>query len=343
VRCSLLIWIAVLGALAAPAGEEPAPKAAPPDPAGAVVPLKVFADRCFIPVTLNGAVACEAILDTGSEATLLNRARVEVKDLRPAGVSQLQGAHVGAVGAEQVVLDSLALGDCLLRNVSIGAIRHGKDQQLGMLDLILGMDVLGTRRFTLDFESRRFVWWAPKAALPPAGPGVERIRVPLGRSTADPGTRPWAEGIANGKHRALFLVDTGAGPVLLLNLKKPEDAVLPLDGPLCARLPVNDGGNRRELSIFRANLTKLELGHAAFENVSAEVLDASPVVGPVLRQELGYGYHTIGTTFLKTLKAVHFDFPGRAILLDRATNNAAPARSEPASPVEDGLQIGPRQ
>lgn len=328
--------------------QEPSPApAAGPVRGGTALPLKVFADRCFIPVTLNGTVQCEAILDTGSEATLLNRARVEVKDLRPAGAVQLQGSQVGALGAESVLLDSLAIGACVLRNVPVGAIRHGKGQTLEMLDLILGMDVLRPRRFTCDFENQRFVLWEPKTELPKPAAGIERLRLALGRSSSDPGTRPWVNGTVNGKLRALFLVDTGAGPVVLLSLKKPEECDVPLTGPPCAVVSANDGGNTKRLSLFRATLAKFELDRMAFENVPAEVLDASPVVGPLLRQELGCTYNVIGTTFLKTLKAVHFDLPGRALYLDRAAPGAAPekgaAKAEGKAPDEEGLQIGPRQ
>jgi predicted aspartyl protease len=331
--------------------QEPSPPSlapvAEPVVGGTALPLKVFADRCFVPVTLNGTIPCEAILDTGSEATLLNRARVEVKDLRPAGAVQLQGSHVGALGAESVMLDSLSLGACVLRNVPIGAIRHGKDQTLGMLDLILGMDVLRPRRFTCDFEKERFVLWEPKTELPKPGAGIERLRLPLGRSSSDPGTRPWVNGTVNGKLRALFLVDTGAGPVVLLNLKKPEECAVPLAGPPCAVVSANDGGHAKRLSLFRATLAKFELDRMVFENVPAEVLDASPVVGPLLRQELGCTYNVIGTAFLKTLKAVHFDLPGRALYLDRAAPGAEPekaeVKAESKTPSEEGLRIGPRE
>ena len=89
--------------------------------------------------------------------TLLNRARVQLKDLRVGFGETAQGVFVGEIRAQHAVLKKLALGDNARESVPISTIQHGKGQALELIDMVLGMDVLEATRFTIDFKNSRIL------------------------------------------------------------------------------------------------------------------------------------------------------------------------------------------
>ena len=317
---------------AAGSAEPSAPPKKPEEPEVVRLPMKLFADRLFVPVTLNGETECECLVDTGSETTLLNRARVNVKNLRLVGTEQLEGAELGRTGVERVKLDSLALGSCVLPNVTISALRHGKGQKLELVNMLIGMDILSRCRFTLDFENSEFLLWATKKEIPKAAAGVQRARLPVSRASFDTLTRPRVYATVNGKTRTMFLVDTGGGPLMFVAARKLEEYGLKKSGRVAAHAVLNDGGKSRQLPFYSLSFDKLSLDCLDFAEVPAQVLDASTVAGPVMRQELPMIYNIIGTSFMKHLKAVHFDMVGRTVYLDR-----------PAPEEAQGSLIAPRK
>src|SRR3990172_7857317 len=125
-------FLCALGAWGLACAQETAPEAELPKGVIAV-PLKVFANRLFIPITLNGEATCEGLLDTGSEVTLINKARVKLTKPRLGTTQQLEGAFVGGLGAQRVTLDSLAIGAYMGKEVPAAQIEQRKGQKLELI------------------------------------------------------------------------------------------------------------------------------------------------------------------------------------------------------------------
>lgn len=286
-------------------------------------PLSVFADRIFIPVKLNGEADVECLIDTGAEVSLLNKARVKLKELPIVGTQQLQGAFVGDVGMQQTRLKTLSIGSTAYPNVGMGVIEHRRGQKLERIDMLLGMDFLSRTRFTLDFARERFILWPFGSPLPPPPANLERFRVPMQRASGDHVTRPRVYGTVNEKAKALFLIDTGAGTFYFLALKKPEEYGLAGNGTVLATMRLNDGSAPRELKIRQTLIPRLDLDRLCLRQFTGKVVEAESVVGPVARQDLQDTYNVVGTPLLKTFEAVHFDVPGRCVYFDRPKAAAA--------------------
>ncbi len=289
-------------------------------PKGATsIPLKVFADRPFITVTINGGTACECVIDTGSEVTLLNKARVPLKNVRVGAVDRLEGSFVGALEGQRMTLDSLAFGDYVLKNVGLTMVDHKPGQKLAQLDMILGIDVLSKLRFTLDFANERFIVWAGRSEFPKPAENLERLRVAIQRGSGD--ERPHVVATVNQKTRVSFLLDSGADGSFVA-LQKFSEYGLQAEGPPTGMARINDGNTQRELHLFKTRFARLDIDKTSFLDVPTRVIDASTVVGPLARQDLNSFYNILGLPFLKTLQAVHFDMPGRTLYMDRVKASA---------------------
>jgi predicted aspartyl protease len=295
------------------AADAPAPEL----PKGVIsVPLRLEANRAFITVTLNGSTSCECVIDTGSEVTLLNKARVQMKNLRLAGSDTFQGDFVGAIDAQRAMLETLAIGDHVTKNVAIGVIDHGPGKKLQQIEMVLGMDVLAKLRFTLDFAANRVLLWPAKSELPRAPATLERQRLALQPGAYSDEKRPRVLGMLNGKHKVCFLVDSAADNPTFVAIKKPADYGLEPEGNPVAMMAVNDG-RRRELPMHAVTFAKLEFEKLCLESVPGRVLDASTVAGPIARQDIVTSYNLLGMPFLKNFSAVHLDGPARCVYLER--------------------------
>ncbi|MBI3829790.1 MAG: aspartyl protease family protein [Planctomycetes bacterium] len=294
-----------------------APAAPPSDlPKDAVaIPMKLFADRVFVTAKVNDDATAECLIDTGAEISLINKARVKLKNLQITGTEQLQGAFVGGVAMQKAILPSLQIGERVHKNIGIGVIDHREGQKLGQIDMLLGMDFLSRTRFTLDYEHERLILWAFRSPLPDAPKGYERERLPLHRSPGE--TLPHVDGVVNGKTRVNFLVDSGAGGPFFVAFQKLSEYGFDDSAAEAGRLRLNDGAKATELIIREVVFKRLEFGKVAVENLAGRVIDASVGVGPLAKSDLQAGNNVLGTPFLKQLAAVHFDMPGGCLYFDR--------------------------
>lgn len=296
---------------------------APEPPEGvASLPFTIRSNRVFLEVMLNGATRCEALLDTGSEVTLTNRARVTIPDLRILGTQQLNGAFVGDLGAQRALLTSLKLGSHEYRDVPLGVIKHGPGQALEQIACLLGMDLLGRSRFTLEFAYGRLLVWPAGMRLPPPAPEIERAALPMHRAPHEQQQRPRAFVTINGTHRLSFLFDTGAETLLLAATKPHEELGLSAGGALRGFAQVNDGSVSRRVEIRETAFKDVQFGTLKFEQADGRVLEAADVRSPLAREDLTGLYNIVGLGFMKSLHAVHVDVPGRMLYLER--RRAAP-------------------
>jgi hypothetical protein len=325
-RCLMILLLAL------PAGAAESPPAANDLPKGVTAaPFEISGERIFVNAVLtnqtptqNSIAQCKCLIDTGSELTLLNRARVQLKDLKVGFGEAAQGAFVGEIRAQHAVLKKLALGDHFRENVPINTIQHGKGQALELIDMVLGMDLLASARFSIDFKNNRILFWPPGSVLPRPAPGVERVQVSVQRGFRDEGTRPRIEAKINGKFKALFLVDFGADLPMYVATQPLADLgfKIPAGDPLgCVR--VHDATVVRDCYYYAQTFEKVEFGAMAVNNVEGRILGAGEV-SPVARQDVQTMYNILGTPFLKHFDTVHIDMPAKSVYFERT----APAKNK---------------
>jgi len=310
-RALLSIVLAVLIAHACYAGES-----APPLPAGVeAAPFEIQGDRLFVASTVNGDTPCLCLIDTGSEATILNRARVNAPDIHPGAIEAVQGSFVGMMQVSPAYLKKLTLGAHTLVRPPIFCASQGKGKKLELIDMVLGMDLLGQTRFTVDLKNSRILFWPPGSALQRADAGIERVQLAVHRGLGEDGTRPRVEVKLNGKTNALFLIDFGADTPLFIAPKDfRELGFAPAAEPSGAIAVSSE--QSYTLNYYTQAWPKLELGSMAFEKVEGRIV-AADYVGAVLKQQLQMLYNLLGTPFLKNFDAIHIDMPAKLVYFDR--------------------------
>ena len=293
------------------------PPASVPDLASGAVtlPFEIIGERLFVAAVLNDDTTCSCLIDTGSEVTLLNRARVTVKNLRYGAFEQLQGAFVGNFRAQPATLKKLALGKHVLENCELGVINQGKGTPLEQIDMILGMDLLSRARFTVDFKHSRLIFWPPGSTLPKAPDGIERVQLATHRGLKEEGTRPRIMAKLNGKTPAEFLLDFGADTPLYVATHDFKELGFDPAGEASGSMDVTTPA-QMTLFFYRQDWPKLELGTLAFEHVEGRVMAAAQAPASI-RNDLQTMYNILGTPFLKTLDAVHIDMPAKTVSIDR--------------------------
>ena len=112
-------------------------------------------ERLFFPVQLDGH-RLTAIIDTGSQSTVLARSSAHALGLSDAMLSQdramtMQGVAGGPMSAHLHQFGRLEVGTLIVRNPSIVVA----DLQLSEADIVLGVDFLSSRRLWLSYGSRQ--------------------------------------------------------------------------------------------------------------------------------------------------------------------------------------------
>ncbi|HLX65142.1 MAG TPA: aspartyl protease family protein [Planctomycetota bacterium] len=280
-----------------------------------VVPFRIEANRIFVTVRLNDAVDADAILDTGTEITLLNSARVKLNGLRASHSEELIGDMVGRVAVDMVTLDSIKIGDTVVRTQPVGRAEQGAGTKFERIDFVLGMDVLSKMRFTIDFNQSKLILWPANSKLPAPAATISRVQVALIRPPSASPIRAYISATLNGKNAATFLVDTGADAPMFVAFKKPSELGFAAAAQ-AGTLRIVDGAAKQELPYYQTAFATMEIGKAVFKEVGGRVIDASGVNSPVARGNLAF-LNVIGTPFLKTLQAVTIDVPGHTAAFDR--------------------------
>ena len=140
-------------------------------------PLEVgTGDTLIVPAKVSG-VAIEAVLDSGSGASIISRplaAKLGMTDLEPRRINGLSGkAPVGLVRNVAVTLGAYAPVLPFAVVADLGAISAAFGRPI---DMLLGADVLAGGCVALDFATRRFAFEKPASFVP----GSEWTALPLG-------------------------------------------------------------------------------------------------------------------------------------------------------------------
>ncbi|MEI6232672.1 MAG: tetratricopeptide repeat protein [Planctomycetota bacterium] len=280
-----------------------------------VIPFKIISNRIFVRVRLNDQADADAIVDTGTEVTLLNSARVKVDGLKPVGAENLLGNMIGRIAVQMVALDSLKLGDTIIKKQTIGRMDQGVGTKFESIDFVLGMDVLSKTPFTLDFDQSLLVLWPTGSKLPAPNTNINRTQITLVHPSGMSPLRPYFVASCQ-KYSATFLLDTAADIPMFIAFKKPADMGFSVASEPMGKAMIYESTGKQELSVYPTTFSILEINKAVFTNVEGRVLDASGVFSPVVKQSLSL-LNVIGAPFLKTLSALHIDVTGRTVWLDR--------------------------
>ena len=145
------------------------PGCAAPFPAG---PAQALApspeDGLLLPVELNGQPLL-AVVDTGSRATLLSQRAADRLGLGgPVSANTARGVDGEALTLQHIRVRSLRLGTEVLVDTPVSITPLQTDRA----ELLLGLDVLGRRRFFLSYATARVTFALPGAPLGP-GPSAQ--------------------------------------------------------------------------------------------------------------------------------------------------------------------------
>jgi predicted aspartyl protease len=188
------------------------------------VPFRLVNDKVIVRAKVNGGIAQDFVVDTGSENTVITRPTAARLGILP--ITQTLSAGVGDVGLRGLQLgriDTLEVGDlkihnvpCLIKNPPLREVPIRETEALSPLSLGYSM--------TIDYQSHLITFGRHL----PVEPADVELPLRLYRLAT-------VQGMV-GSHRANFIVDTG-GEVISIS-------------QAMASLLGNDAGRRIQLRVF---------------------------------------------------------------------------------------------
>lgn len=228
--------------------------------ATAPMPFEFYlGSRIYIPATVAGT-ATHVLLDSGAEATVLDKAFAERAGIRRSGVV----TAVGTGGRQEAEIASgvtLKIGDMELRDLTVVLIDlSGVEKMIGRpIPVILGKEVFNATAVDLDFQARTIAFHDAAGFVPAPG----QVEVPVGSAN---GIRSVPVSI-EGRPAVPFDFDLGNGSPLLVYSAFSGPAGLLTDGrPVSKTLSGAVGGlKERETATVRT----LTFGGVTFRDVPA--------------------------------------------------------------------------
>jgi hypothetical protein len=212
------------------------------------LPMILHGNHVFVPVTLDGSVEAEFLLDTGAGATCLMPRLARELGLETEG--NLGAVGVGGTGSSRLShLGRLRVGGLELRDQRVVVIDlSGLEEAEGRaIDGVLGYDFFRRVVVDLDYEGRKVLLHDPKRHRP--GPGA--VRLPLSLEFNIPVVRATLEDSLE----APFIVDTGNAHDLLLHFDfVREHALLRPSRPSALISSMGVGGRERMALVHMESL-----------------------------------------------------------------------------------------
>jgi len=123
--------------------------------------VTVIGNSVLIPVTLlyqGNEVDVQLLLDTGASRTVIHTEIADRLNVDLATARKARGTVVGGavIEAYQVTLSRLTVGPRTKENIAVFVIPHKGPP--ARYDGLLGMDVLGDLKYTIDLERRIILW-----------------------------------------------------------------------------------------------------------------------------------------------------------------------------------------
>jgi len=304
---------------AVPESDKGSPPSGDPPPAlrrvAADVPMQLVRERILLPIKINDEIECRALLDTGAHNCVLDLSQIDLKKPKLQGEQELLFPYIGKVKAQNLTLGSVTLGRHRLEDYTVPVI---KDRLFwcGHAPFLLGMQMLKDQPFTLDFEKGRFVLWMPGSVLPRPSAGSTRVKLDLVPTPGIDAFKPHIRASVNGSSGVLFLVDTGAPDTFFVRALNPSAQGFGVRYPI-GSMPTYVGQNFQDVTVWRTLYKRIDLGDWRLEDQIGSILDLSAHRRRVYSGDLDTLSNLVGTRFLRSMKAVHFDIPNKAMYLDR--------------------------
>lgn len=283
----------------------------PPNPAPAATPIDTIAleheryRRMIVPVAVMGKGPFRFIVDTGAQATVIERALADQLQLPDRRTAILVGTN-SEQEVEIVTIPTLTLGS---RSFPIHSAPVVDRVNIGGAHGILGLDSLQGQRVLLDFRAGEIS--IAEADEKQAGRYdiVVRARRHLGQLII---TRAEIDGV----HTSV-IIDTGAqasigNPELLRRLRAPDEAGQSL---------MTDINGSERTGIMRA-IGSLKIGRARIANLTITFADSPTFQALDLADEPAL---LLGMSELRLFKRVAIDFRAREVRFDLPPGAAWPS------------------
>ncbi|MDO8629573.1 MAG: aspartyl protease family protein [Phycisphaerales bacterium] len=268
------------------------------------IPVEIVNNHIYLPVRVNGSEPLGFILDTGAEATALNKSRAEALRLKLHGTLEAQGAG-GSADAAIVTGMTFSLPGVELPNQTGAAIPLDALEPFEgrRIDGVLGYELFSRCIVEVDYAASRVTLHDP-ARYSVGGSGVSVPIVLEGKCPHVDATVGWADGrTVQGR----FLVDAGARGALELNTA--FSASTPLTGSTLRTVcGIGIGG---ESFCRLGRVASLRIGAVEIANpIAGFSEDAKGAMANPDRAGL------IGGEILRRFK-VTFDYAGKRMILER--------------------------
>ena len=142
------------------------PKAAAPKSDDAItLPLTTQNGRIYVRMTIPGAKPFAALVDTGAPTTIAPFAACEKLKLKPFRTQALRLSRGRKARAASILLPTLQLGTATLKNLPVVCIAGDAPTDFDPNFGLLGMDILGRYRVTINY-ARAKLTLTPNTAAP---------------------------------------------------------------------------------------------------------------------------------------------------------------------------------
>jgi Aspartyl protease len=243
-----------------------------------------------VPVMVDGEGPFTFLLDTGASHSVVSdelARRIGAEAVAKTAVTSVAGREWRVV----VRIDRLALGPYTNDGVLASVVGAGALSSTGRIDGLIGQDVLGARRYTLDFR-QHLVEWRESFAPPAHTVSTLALRAVAGRFLAE---------LPQGDQVIQLVPDSAAGAVVLF---EPARVALPMTAA-SGQTPLS--GLTRDVDAPVVLLRQLRVGDFTWHDVPAVLVEHRP--GDAAAE--GDGLLPL-SRFLR----VTFDGPGRRLIVE---------------------------
>ncbi len=259
------------------------------------IDARIIKTRMTVDVRVNGQGPYRFVVDSGADTSVVGN-RIARAQALPLGAPALLNAMTGSATVNRVLVDEIAFGPSIVRNLELPALEERNIGGEGMI----GIDALVEQRLMLDFEARTIkVEDARKPVVRMDGEIVVTARRRRGQLIL---TEVKAAGLA-----VEAVVDTGSQISIgnnalrdkLIRHHKDKFSSINITGVT---------GQTQELQVAR--IGEIRLGSVTLKNVPIAFADVPPfrVFGIADEPSL-----LLGTDLLEIFRRVSLDFKGRKV------------------------------
>ncbi|MBC6982311.1 aspartyl protease family protein [Caulobacter sp. 17J80-11] len=213
-------------------------------------------NRIYIPAAVNGTPV-QVLLDSGAEATVLDKRFAEKLGLKTVGELPAEGTGGSSTAALATGVD-VVIGDMTLKNLTVAIIDLSEvEKRIGRpMPVILGKEAFNQLAVDIDFASHRIAFHDPAKLVPPPG----AVAVPV----KEVGGLRAVEVSVEGRPPVLLDFDIGNGSPLLLYSSFWEPQKL-MDGRPASKALAGAIGGAREQGMV--TVKSLSFGGVEFRDI----------------------------------------------------------------------------